>query len=117
MNLILVNFIGIYGVILSTVLTILMIGMPWLIHNLFTEVFKRNSKQYILQILKYSITVFISVIISYLICNMINSYNILSLILRGIICVVISNFIWIFTYRKSDEMLGTLTIIKRIIKK
>ena len=117
LNLILVNFIGIYGVILSTVLTILMIGMPWLIHNLFTEVFKRNPKQYILQIFKYTVTVLISVLTSYCICNFINGYNILSLILRGIICVLVSNFIWIFTYRKSEEMLGTVTIIKRIIKK
>ena len=117
LNLLLVNVIGIYGVILSTVLTILFIGMPWLIHNLFTEIFKRSAKQYVFQILKYSVSVLISVIISYLICNLINSYNILSLILRGIICIVVSNFIWIFTYRKSDEMLGTIAIIKRIIKK
>ena len=117
LNLILVNIIGIYGVILSTVLTILFIGMPWLTHNLFTEVFKRSSKQYVLQILKYTFTVFISVLISYCICSIINRYNILSLILRCIICVLVSNLIWIITYRKSNEMQGFITIVKRIIKK
>ena len=39
-NVILVNFIGLYGIILSTVITMLGIGMPWLYHNLFTEYFK-----------------------------------------------------------------------------
>ncbi len=117
LNLILVNFIGIYGVILSTVLTMLFIGMPWLIHNLFTELFKRSSKKYVIQLLKYTITVFISVLLSYMICNTITGYSIISLIIRGIICVVASNLIWILTYGKSDEMAGTIAIIKRIIKK
>ena len=39
LNLILVQFIGIYGVILSTVLAILCVGMPWLMHNLFTMIY------------------------------------------------------------------------------
>lgn len=37
MNLIMVQFIGIYGVMLSTVLSTLFVGMPWLLHNFFTE--------------------------------------------------------------------------------
>ncbi len=117
LNLTLVNFIGIYGVILSTVLTMLFIGMPWLIHNLFTELFNRSAKKYVIQLLKYTITVFISVLLSYMICNIITRCSIISLIIRGIICVGVSNLIWILTYRKSDEMAGTIAIIKRIIKK
>lgn len=117
LNLILVNFWGIYGVILSTVVTMLFIGIPWLIHNLFTELFKRSIKMYVFQLLKYTITVVISVGVSYILCSFINGYSIVSLIFRGMICLLISNFIWILTYRKSDEMVGTIGIIKRIIKK
>ena len=43
LNLILVQFIGIYGVILSTVLAILCVGMPWLMHNLFTMIFEKKN--------------------------------------------------------------------------
>ena len=117
LNLILVNFIGIYGVILSTVLTMLGIGMPWLIHNLFTELFKKSARKYLIQLFKYTITVFISVLLAYMICIVIDGCSIISLIIRGIICIVISNLIWILTYRKSAEMIGTISIIKRIIKK
>ncbi len=42
MNLILVQWIGIYGVVLSTVISMLFIGMPWLLHNLFTVLFEKN---------------------------------------------------------------------------
>ena len=37
MNLIMVQFWGIYGVLLSTVLSMMFVGMPWLFHNLFWE--------------------------------------------------------------------------------
>ena len=117
LNLILVNIIGLYGVILSTVLTMLIIGMPWLVHNLFTEVFKRRAKEYVFNLLKYTVTVVICVVVSYFVCSFISGYNILLLMLRGVICLVISNIIWILSYRKSDEMAGTINIVKRILKR
>ena len=44
MNLLMVNYIGIYGIILSTVLSMIVVGMPWLIHNLFSTLFPRKYK-------------------------------------------------------------------------
>ena len=49
LNLILVNIIGIYGVLLSTVVSTLIVGMPWLIHNLSKEVFKISLDKYVVQ--------------------------------------------------------------------
>ena len=46
MNLVMVQFWGLYGIILSTVLSMLLVGMPWLFHNLFTTMFeKKNMKK------------------------------------------------------------------------
>ena len=36
---------GLYGVILSTVVATLIVGMPWLIHNLFTTLFDGEDRQ------------------------------------------------------------------------
>ena len=91
--------------------------MPWLVHNLFTEVFKRSAKEFVFNLLKYTVTAVFSVIVSYFVCNFINGYSILLLISRGVICLVISNIIWILSYRKSDEMVGTISIVKRILKR
>ena len=38
-NLILVQFWGLYGILISTIIAMLVVGMPWLTHNLFTVVF------------------------------------------------------------------------------
>ena len=42
LNIILVRIIGIYGILLSTVIAVLIVGIPWLLHNLFTYVFERD---------------------------------------------------------------------------
>ncbi len=117
LNLILVNYIGIYGVLLSTVLTCLIIGIPWLLHNLFTEIFKRNPMDYIVKLLKYTLTTVIMVGITYSLCSFIEGYSLISLLIRAIICGIVSNVIWIVMYRKTDEMNGTIQIVNKIIKR
>ena len=42
LNLIMVQFWGLYGIILSTVLSMLVVGIPWLIQNLFTTMFEKK---------------------------------------------------------------------------
>lgn len=57
MNLIMVQFWGIYGVLLSTVLSMMFVGMPWLSHNLFTTLFDRSQlRPYLGHLIKYTIT-------------------------------------------------------------
>ena len=51
MNLITVQFIGIVGVLISTVISFAVIGIPWLIKNIFTLLFKRSPIEYIKRIL------------------------------------------------------------------
>ncbi len=45
LNLLLVKPMGLYGVILSTVVATVIVGMPWLIHNLFTTLFDGEDRQ------------------------------------------------------------------------
>ena len=44
LNIILVQFFGIYGVLFATFISTAFVGMPWIIHNLFTVLFKRSRK-------------------------------------------------------------------------
>ena len=43
LNLITVRWLGMYGVLLSSIVSIVLIQIPWLFHNLFREVFPRQS--------------------------------------------------------------------------
>ena len=116
LNLILVNYIGIYGVLLSTVITMLGIGMPWIIHNLFSEIFKINPKEYIIKLLKYLIITVVVVILTYFACSPIKGDSIMSLIIKAIICFIVSNALFYLIYRKFSEMKETRELVKKILK-
>lgn len=116
LNLTLVNFIGIYGIILSTVLTILLIGMPWLIHNLFSELFKMNTKEYVISLLKYTLCMIIISIISCYICTFIKGSLITIIAIRGIISVLLALVIWWLLFKNTKEMKECKNLIKRMLK-
>lgn len=116
LNLILVNFIGIYGVLLSTVLSMLFVGMPWLVHNIFSEIFKCSPKEYVIKLIFYAVVTFIVTAITYFICNFIKGDSIIILILKGAICFIISNIEFFIIYRNVKEYKDAKNLIKKILK-
>lgn len=117
MNLIMVQFIGIYGIILSTVLSIMLVGMPWLLHNLFSVIFdKTNIKKYIFQLLKYACITIITGAITYRICLFVNVALFPTLIIRLCICLVVPNIIFFFTYHKQPEYKECIILINKMTK-
>ena len=117
MNLLLVNFWGIYGVLLSTVLSTLFVGMPWLIHNLFTEVFDMESREYVIKLIKYVICVTLIAVLSYFASNVINGSTIPIMAIKGVICFIVSNSLFYLIYRKSEEFNDTKILLTKIIKR
>lgn len=53
MNIVLVQVIGLYGIILSTVFSYIFISMPWLIHNLFKFLYNESLKVYLKDLSMY----------------------------------------------------------------
>lgn len=117
LNLILVNFIGIYGVILSTVLSTLLVGFPWLIYNLFDEIFKRSPKEYLLKLLKYTIINVIIAVIVYTFTSLIKGYSIIVIGSKGLICFILYNLIMYIIFRKSKEMQELKKLVSNALKK
>lgn len=117
MNLIFVQFWGIYGVLLSTVLSLLFVGMPWLFHNLFSTMFeKKQLIGYLKTVLYYAGVSLVSCLITVLICNFINIGKISTIILRLVICIVIPNTLFFITYRKTNEYQAALLLMNNMTK-
>ncbi len=117
MNLIMVQFWGLYGILLSTVLSMLFVGIPWLFQNLFTTIFHFSPKKYIIKILQYTILAValctVCVVISYFITL---DSLIVTLILRFVVCLILPNFVLFVIYRNTDEFKGIVQIINSITK-
>ena len=117
LNIILVQFIGIYGVILSTVISVLAVGMPWILHNLFTVLFKRNAWEYIRKLLYYTIVTTIVCTLTYLVASQIPGVGILALILKAIVSVIVSNLLMFVAYFKMGEFAEVKKLVIRVLKR
>lgn len=117
LNLCLVNYWGMYGVILSTVLSTLIIGMPWLLHNLFTVIFeKKYLKKYILHLIKYIVITSIAGFLTVCICQFIELPLFTELIVRGIMCCIIPNCIFLIAYHKMPEFGQSMALVDKMLK-
>lgn len=92
LNIILVNFIGIYGILISTIIAYVFVYIPWGYSKVFSEVFNKSQGYEILKILLIDILfVFLSVFISFLLCSFINTgILVVDLILKFLISSIIS---------------------------
>ena len=56
LNIIFVQFIGLYGVLLSTIISIALVDLPWLLHNIYKTMFvSQKLKEYLFLLLRFSI--------------------------------------------------------------
>ncbi len=116
-NLILVNYWGLYGVLLSTVFSIMFVGIPWLFYNLFTNLFEMDSmSSYLKNVILYMVLALISGGITYFICNCINLGRISTLIVRLVICLIIPNVIYILVANKRIEFYQSIEILDRMTR-
>lgn len=117
LNLILVQFIGIYGVVLCTVFSILCVGMPWLLHNLFTIIFdKKHMWHFVGRLAKYTFVVFISCVVTYVICSRFNMSPVPTILVRGAICLIVPNLIYYLVFRKTKEFQQSLQLVDKMTK-
>lgn len=118
MNLVMVQFWGLYGVVLSTVISMSIIGMPWLIHNLFTVLFKKKDLPGYLKLLFLFVGVgAIICAVTAIVCNFITfNSNIVTIIVRGAVCVVVSNVLFIGIFRKNKKFGESIVLIEKMLK-
>lgn len=117
MNLALVNVWGIYGVLLSTVLSMLFVGMPWLLHNLFTVLFKKSQMRcYLIRLVRYCLVVVISCLLCGYICSYLQFSEWVTLITRAVVCCIIPNIIYLVAYRQMPEFEESLQLVDKMTK-
>lgn len=117
MNLLLVNFWGIYGVLLSTVFSIGLVGIPWLLHNTFTVIFERRlAIRYISRLFIYTGVTVLLTGITYFICEQVQFQGFGGLLLRLGCCIVIPNVIYFAIFKRTPQCRQGIVLIDRMTK-
>lgn len=114
-NITFVKRFGIYAILLSTIISYIVINIPWLIYNIFHVLFKKNPKQYIGRMLIYITITFVICGINGFICSFISYQGFLGLFYKGIVCIIIPNVCFFFIFRNTTEFKDCLQLIKRMI--
>ena len=113
LNIASVKYLGLYGIILSTIIPMVFVGYPWLIHNLSHEIFKPNKQKNIfIRIFAYMTITAVCAAITYGLCSLIHLPLVPTIIVRGILCLVVPNILFLLIYRNSSDFQTALAFIK-----
>ena len=117
MNLIMVQFIGIYGVMLSTVLSALIVGLPWLLHNLFTTIFEtKYIKSYLFSLLKYCLVSFAVCVLTYFICSFVPFESYFEVACKLFLCCIVRNTVFLIIYWRKKEFRESLVLVNKMTR-
>lgn len=112
LNIILVRILGIDGVILASIITGLFINIPFSAYFLFKNYLNISFKKYIFRKIFVMFLTSIICAITIIICAHINVNNIiLTLLIRGIICIIVPNLLFVIVFR----ITGDLKVMKNFI--
>lgn len=118
LSLILVRAWGLYGVKIATIICITVLSLPWLIANLFKYIFPNESEvKYCLSLCGYVIVTIVNCCITYFVCSFINDTGIISLVLKIILCGIVSNVINLIIFIKNKELKKSFNILKKMFFK
>lgn len=116
MNLIMVQFWGVYGILLSTVLSMLFVGMPWILRNLFTVLFDRAElRNYLKMLLLYVLITGAACAASALLGQLLPGDGILLLVLRMVVTLAVSNLIFFAALHRTADFKKGMDILKGVL--
>ena len=116
LNLIMVQFIGIYGITLSTVIAMLVISVPWETGVLFKHYFDRSPKEYYKKLILTTLTTACNGGLTYFICSLYSGSLVTTLLFRAVVCFIVPNVIFISLNRKSEHFCYILNYIRQSIQ-
>lgn len=113
LNLASVKLLGLYGVVLSTVISMLFVGMPWLIHNLFSEVFNRSSVEFVKSFVYYALTTVVACTVTFYINTNINDSGLITLVIKILICLIVPNTIILCIFCRNKDFSAALQLVNK----
>lgn len=116
LNLLLVRVIGLYGILSSTILSMCCVSLPWIISNVFRMVFKRNAKEYVLLLLKYSGCIGLATGCTYFLTGFVTGNGWISLFGKGILTLLCSSIILALLLSKEANFTNAANLLLRLLK-
>ena len=116
LNLATVQWLGLYGVVLSTVVSVVLIELPWLIHNLFHEVFPtRYLWTYVKDLGLYIGATAVAIVVSWYLCGLYHTGEWSTLILNACVSFAVTNLVFFLLFSRTRLFRDSLRIVKKTV--
>lgn len=116
LNLATVKWLGLYGVLLSSVVSIVLVQIPWLFHNLFQEIFPHKYLwQYVRLFGGLSVVALVSCVGSWFLCSLLHMNVWPTLIVNACIGFLVPNVLLYAVYGRNKLLRDTVRQVKRIL--
>lgn len=116
LNIILVQMIGINGVVISTIISMLFISLPWETYVFFKIYFQRSTKRYYINILFDVLITILLCLITFSICNLISGITVYSILIKLCTCIFVPNLIIIIIFHRNKQFKELLHQFFNILK-
>lgn len=117
LNLLWVKPFGVYGILLSTVASIVLVGIPWLLRNIFTTVFPRNALWgYIRQLMGFLLVIVFAGTLTVLACMPVKGNLWIVLPVRLVICVIVPNLLFLLIYHRSAQFRPGVQMLDKLTR-
>lgn len=103
-SIVLTKYLGLAGVIIGTILSNLLVNLwvePYILNKYYL---KKSTTKYILKYSFYTIVMFAICTLTYFICKVIPCYNLITFILKVLICLVITTLCYIILFIKNPNL-------------
>ena len=118
LNLALVKPWGLYGVVLSTVISFALITIPWQVHNLFTLFFDRSQcKKYVLLLLRFLAALVLAAGAVCLICAQIRLSPWGTFLLCVPVCAVVPNGVFLLLMCRDEQFAPSIRFVDRLTRR
>lgn len=116
-NIVLVNTIGIAGVIISTFVCSIFISTPWGNIILFKNYFKKGLRRYFFNLLYcYGVTLIVCAV-TFCLCEQIPASGVTNIVMRGLVCCIVPNILMILLYIWTPEFKDSKDFVMNVLDK
>lgn len=104
LNLTLTPIIGLYGIILSTIASLLLVALPWVVYNTNKYLFRIDLRKYLQRLGLYTLVIAADAAALGFLCSFITFDSLwLTLLIRLLLCTLLSNGVFLLCFRKLEE--------------
>lgn len=116
LNLLTVRTLGLYGVLLSTVFSMVVVGIPWQLQNLFALVFPGKLKGYCRLLGKMLFLTVLAGAVVCLLCGVISLSPWVQLLVCAAVSVIVPNVLFLLTLHRHAQFRPSVQFIDRLTK-